>query len=145
MWRGLIEASGAGRSCPPADPAVLQRVEQSLGHPLPPELSALLLQTDGIEGPYGEGLVWPAEQILKNNETFRTDPQTRSLYRPFVSLLFIGDNGGGDQFALLRACERADVHVWDHETDERSPVAPDLAGYVRRALESGGEDWYRQP
>ncbi|MEU1103750.1 hypothetical protein ABZ408_22685 [Streptomyces tibetensis] len=43
------------------------------------------------------------------------------------------------------ACERADVHVWDHETDERSPVAPDLAGYVRRALESGGEDWYRQP
>ncbi|MEU1318096.1 hypothetical protein [Streptomyces tibetensis] len=43
------------------------------------------------------------------------------------------------------ACERADVHVWDHETDERSPVALDLTGYVRRALESGGEDWYRQP
>lgn len=105
MWRGLIEESGAGPSCPPADPAVLHRVEQSLGHPLPPDLSALLLQTDGIEGPYGEGIVWPAEQILENNRAFRTDPDIRSLHRPFDSLLFIGD--------------------------------------VRRALESGGEDWYR--
>ncbi|MEU7717374.1 SMI1/KNR4 family protein [Streptomyces tibetensis] len=143
MWRGLIEDSGAGLSCPPADPAALHHVEQSLGHPLPPDLSALLLQTDGIEGPYGEGLVWPAEHILENNQTFRTDPGIRSLYRPFDSLLFIGDNGGSDQFGLLWASERADIHIWDHETDERRPVAPDLAGYVRRALESGGGDWYR--
>ncbi len=101
MWRRLMEQSGAVPSCPPADPAVLHRVEESLGHPLPPDLSALLLETDGIEGPYGEGVVWPAEQILENNRTLRTDPEIRSL------------------------------------------VAADLAGYVRRALESGGEDWYR--
>ncbi|MFF9114122.1 glycosyltransferase [Streptomyces massasporeus] len=143
MRRGLIEEYGAGPSCPPVDPAVLHRVEQTLGHPLPADLSTLLLQTDGIEGPYGEGIVWPAEQILENNRTFRTDPEIRLLYRPFDSLLFIGDNGGGDQFALLWAFERASVHVWDHETDERGAVAPDLAGYVRRALGSGGEDWYR--
>ncbi|MFF7723326.1 SMI1/KNR4 family protein [Streptomyces luteogriseus] len=142
-WRGLIEEYGAGLSCRPADPALLHRVEQTLGHSLPPDLSALLLQTDGIEGPYGEGIVWPAEQILQNNRTFRTDLEIRAPYRPFDSLLFIGDNGGGDQFALLWASERGGVHVWDHETDERSPVAPDLAGYVRRALGSGGEDWYR--
>ncbi|MFJ8593199.1 hypothetical protein [Streptomyces sp. NPDC093598] len=43
----------------------------------------------------------------------------------------------------MRTPERAGVHVWDHETDERNLVASDLAGYVRRALESGGEDWYR--
>jgi hypothetical protein len=143
MRHGRIEESGAGSACPPADPVALHRVEQSLGHPLPPDLHALLLRTDGIEGPYGEGIVWPAEQILKNNQTFRTDPEIRSLYRPFASLLFIGDNGGGDQFALLWASERAGVHVWDHETDECILVAPDLAGYVRRALESGGDDWYR--
>nr|WP_298568168.1 SMI1/KNR4 family protein [uncultured Streptomyces sp.] len=143
MWRGLIEEYGPGPSRPPADPAVLHRVEQTLGRSLPPDLSALLLQTDGIEGPYGEGIVWPAEEILEINRTFRTDLGIRSLHRPFDSLLFIGDNGGGDQFALLRTSERAGVHVWDHETDERSPVAPDLAGYVRRALGSGGEDWYR--
>ncbi|MFD5738949.1 SMI1/KNR4 family protein [Streptomyces massasporeus] len=143
MWRGLIEESGAGQSRPPADRAALHRVEETLGHPLPPDLSALLRQTDGIEGPYGESIVWPTEQILKDNRTFRTDPEIRSLYRPFDSLLFIGDNGGGDQFALLWTSERADVHVWDHETDERSPVAPDLAGYVRRSLGSEGEDLYR--
>jgi hypothetical protein len=143
MWRGLIEESGAVPSCPPADPAVLHRVEQSLGHLLPPDLSALLLQTDGVEGPYGEAVVWPAEQILENNQNLRTDPEIRSLYRPFDSLLFIGDNGGGDQFALVPASARAGVHVWDHETDERSLVAADLADYVRKALESGGEDWYR--
>jgi cell wall assembly regulator SMI1 len=55
MWHGLIEESGAGSACPPADPVSLHRVEQSLGHPLPPDLHALLLRTDGIEGPYGEG------------------------------------------------------------------------------------------
>ncbi|NEE12576.1 SMI1/KNR4 family protein [Streptomyces sp. SID7499] len=126
MWSDLIEEYGAGLSCPPADPAVLRRVEQTLGHSLPPDLGALLLQTDGIEGPYGEGVVWPAEQILQNNRTFRADPEIRASYRPFDSLLFIGDNGGGDQFALLWACgarERAGVHVWDHETDERRRVA----------------------
>lgn len=35
------------------------------------------------------------------------------------------------------------MHVWDHETDERSLVAADLATYLREALGSGGEDWYR--
>lgn len=73
----------------------------------------------------------------------RRVPESRSLHRPFDSLLFIGDNGGGDQFALLWAFERAGVHVRDHERDERGAVAPDLAGYVRRALGSGGEGWYR--
>ncbi|MFC8033052.1 hypothetical protein ACFUVU_09590 [Streptomyces griseoincarnatus] len=38
---------------------------------------------------------------------------------PFDSLLFFGDNGGGDQFALVVAQERDDVFVWDHETGSR--------------------------
>lgn len=36
---------------------------------------------------------------------------------PFDSLLFFGDNGGGDQFALVVAPERDDIFVWGHETD----------------------------
>ncbi|WP_405506961.1 SMI1/KNR4 family protein [Streptomyces purpurascens] len=143
MWRDSLEDLETGPWRPPASPAALHTIETALGRPLPPTLRSLLLETDGIEGPYGEDVVWPAERILNDNVAFRTSPELRSLYRPFDPLLFFGDNGGGDQFALVRAPEGDGVHVWDHETDERSLVAADLATYLREALGSGGEDWYR--
>lgn len=63
---------------------------------------------------------------------------------PFDSLVFFGDNGGGDQFAFARLPDRPDVFVWEHETDSRYVVAGSLAQYVTLSLESGGEDWYCQ-
>ncbi|GGW92131.1 SMI1/KNR4 family protein [Streptomyces lomondensis] len=143
MWRDMVDELRTGALRPPAPRAVLHRIEESLGQPLPPALRSLLLETDGIEGPYGEDVVWPAERILNDNLTFRTDPGLRSLHRPFEPLLFFGDNGGGDQFAFVQDTGDAGVYVWDHETDERTLVATDLSVYVRQALGSGGEDWYR--
>lgn len=143
MWHELLEEFETGPRRPPAAPAALRGIETTLGRPLPPTLRSLLLETDGIEGPYGEDVVWPAERIWNDNLTFRTRLEFRSLYRPFDPLLFFGDNGGGDQFAFARAPGGGGVHVWDHETDERRLVAAGLASYVRKALGGGGEDWYR--
>ncbi|XVQ09876.1 hypothetical protein ACQP1W_46410 [Spirillospora sp. CA-255316] len=35
-----------------------------------------------------------------------------------------------------------EVWVWDHETDERTSVAPSLEDYLRRRADAGGDDWY---
>ncbi|MFF7310304.1 SMI1/KNR4 family protein [Streptomyces sp. NPDC008137] len=143
MWRESLEDLVTGPWRPPAPCATLHAVETSLGRPLPPALRSLLLETDGMEGPYGEDIVWPADRILNDNLAFRTRPEFRLLYRPFDPLLFFGDNGGGDQFAFIQSLGVGSVHVWDHETDERGLVAPDLDSYLRKALGSDGEDWYR--
>ncbi|MFI8831135.1 SMI1/KNR4 family protein [Streptomyces afghaniensis] len=76
--------------------------------------------------------------MLGDNLSFRNDEQYKSLYMKFDSLMFFGDNGGGDQFAFVRRLERHEVFVWDHETDSRILVAPSLERYVRSALESDG-------
>jgi hypothetical protein len=147
MWSDILAGFPAAEPHPPADPAALDRIEQSLGQPLPPALRAFLLESDGLDGEYGEEVVWSAERIARDNIDFRTAPELRSLYMPFEPLLFFGDNGGGDQFAFVRIPERPerddDVFVWDHETDSRSLVSGSLEGYLRAALGSGGGDWYR--
>ncbi|MEU1017136.1 SMI1/KNR4 family protein [Streptomyces sp. NPDC005898] len=121
----------------------VRAIEGGLGQSLPASLSALLLETDGIEDEFGTEVIWTAEKILAENLAFRSDEQYRALYMPFDSMLFFGDNGGGDQFAFVRTPEREEVFVWDHETDSRNLISPDLESYLRSALGSAGEDWYR--
>jgi hypothetical protein len=143
MWRDIVEAFPAAELRSPAHTAALDRIEETLGQPLPVDLRSFLLESDGLSDEYGTDLVWSAERILNDNLSFRENEQFRSLYMPFDPLIFFGDNGGGDQFAFVRLPERNEVFVWDHETDDRSLVAPSLETYLRTALESDGEDWYR--
>lgn len=143
MWREISEAFPSVELRSPADSAILDRIEETLGQPLPADLRSFLLESDGLSDEYGTDLVWSAERILSDNLSFRENEQFRSLYMPFDPLVFFGDNGGGDQFAFVRLPERNEVFVWDHETDDRSLVAPSLETYLRTALESDGEDWYR--
>ena len=56
--------------------------------------------TNGVEGEYGLGVIWPLERIVDDNVRFRNDAQFRGLYEPFDPLLFFADGGNGDQFAL---------------------------------------------
>lgn len=94
-------------------------------------LVEVLLESDGITGEHGLGLVWPLRRIVADNLVFRTSPDFRNLYMPFDPLLFFADGGNGDQFALLWTLERDDVFVWDHETDSRTWVAPTIEQYLR--------------
>ncbi|MDG9691184.1 SMI1/KNR4 family protein [Streptomyces mutabilis] len=142
-WRDIIDEFPSVLTRRPAEPHVLERLEQLLGLALPGELNALLLESDGLLDEYGTDVVWSAERILSDNLAFRNDEEYRSLYLPFDYLIFFGDNGGGDQFAFTCRPPREEVFVWDHETDERNAVSPTLASFVRSALASDGEDWYR--
>ncbi|MDN0193723.1 SMI1/KNR4 family protein [Streptomyces sp. S.PNR 29] len=143
MWREIVEVFPSAELRNPVTSDVLDRIEAALGQSLPGDLRSFLLESDGLADEYGTDVIWSAERILSDNLAFRGEEQYRSLYMPFDSLVFFGDNGGGDQFAFVRQPERNEVFVWDHETDGRTLVAPSLESYVRSALESDGEDWYR--
>jgi hypothetical protein len=134
MWRELIERfSGSHTFRPPASETRLRAVEASLGVALPDELRDLLLESDGVLGEYGLGLVWSLERIDADNRKFRRYPDFRELYMPFDTLLFFADAGNGDQFAfaiLEGVVPKSDVFAWDHEDDSRTLVAPSLAKYL---------------
>ncbi|GAB2984208.1 SMI1/KNR4 family protein [Streptomyces pseudoechinosporeus] len=143
MWRELALEFPDVELHDPATEDALRSIEEQLGQPAPRSLRALLMETNGIDANYGTEIIWKVERIIAENVSFRSNEQFRTLYMPFDSLLFFGDNGGGDQFAFVRTPEREDVFVWDHETDSRNWISPSLETFLRSALESGGEDWYR--
>ncbi|MDX2702655.1 SMI1/KNR4 family protein [Streptomyces sp. PA03-6a] len=127
---------------PPVDRAALAEAEQRLGRALPAQLTALLLEADGMVGTYGKDVVWSLHRIVEQNLLFWSPDAFPGLYMPFDALLFFGDNGGGDQFAFVQTPKRPDIFVWDHEDDSRLWAARELDDYLRRALADGG-DWYR--
>ena len=114
-----------------ASDAAIRACEAALDQPLPGDLAALLRESDGVQGEYGLGLIWPVQRIRTDNVAFRTDATFASLYMPFEPLLFFADAGNGDQFAFVVRDRPADVFVWDHETDSRTMVAPSLATYLQ--------------
>ncbi len=114
----------------PATEAAIRSCERSLGARLDEDLVALLLETNGVVGEFGLGLIWPIERIAADNITFRTTPDFADLYMPFDPLVFFADDGGGDQFAFVQRDRRKDVFVWDHENDSRTWVAPHLDRYL---------------
>ncbi|TDT97279.1 SMI1/KNR4 family protein SUKH-1 [Streptomyces sp. 846.5] len=131
MWTDLVAALPVVAILhPPASEAALRDAAEALGHPLPEELVALLRESDGVEGEYGLGLIWPVERIVAVNRALRDDPALERLYMPFDPLLFFGDAGNGDQFALVPMTTRPDVFAWNHEDDSRTWVAPGLAKYL---------------
>ncbi|MYQ45236.1 SMI1/KNR4 family protein [Streptomyces sp. SID4985] len=131
MWIETVAAlPGKAVFQSPAAESSLTRCAAVLGRPLPADLVALLRESDGIEGEYGDGIVWSAERIASENRSLRENADFRFLHMPFEPLLFFADAGNGDLFALLSAIDRPDVFVWDHETDSRTWVAPNLATYL---------------
>jgi hypothetical protein len=146
MWRELVGRlyDGADFAAPASD-GEIDQIERRLGQPVPDGLRGLLRETDGVEDEYGSGLVWPVRTIIEQNVEFRGSADFSQLYMSFDQLMFIGDDGGGDQFAFVRvpAVRPDDVFVWDHETDERKCVAVSLEDYLERRAGSSGDDWYK--
>ncbi|WP_329438712.1 SMI1/KNR4 family protein [Streptomyces sp. NBC_01426] len=131
VWTEAVTAlPGTTLFQPPASEQSLVHCATALGHPLPADLAALLRESNGIEGEYGDGLIWSAERIASENQSLRADAELATLYMPFDPLLFFADAGNGDLFALLARIDRPDVFVWNHEDDSRTWVAPSLAKYL---------------
>ena len=114
-----------------ASEAAIRACEAALGQGLPHDLAELLRESDGVEGEYGLGLIWPVERIRTDNLAFRSDSTFARLYMPFDPLMFFADAGNGDQFAFVMLDRPVDVFVWDHETDSRTMIAPSLATYLQ--------------
>jgi hypothetical protein len=146
MWRDLIERLyGDAEFAAPVPEEDIDRIERRLGQTVPDELRRLLRETDGVRTDDGSGLVWSVQEIIEQNTAFRQSTDFARLYMSFDQLMFIGDNGGGDQFAYVRvpAGRPDDVFVWDHETDERKWVAGSLRDYLERRAGAPGDDWYK--
>ncbi|MGW3625473.1 SMI1/KNR4 family protein [Streptomyces sp. NPDC000880] len=126
----------------PVDATALAEAERRLGRSLPSQLTALLMETDGIVDEYGTDVVWSLDRIVEQNLLFWSPDTFPGLYMPFDPLLFFGDNGGGDQFAFVLTTERPNIFVWDHENDSRLWAAREMEDYLHRSL-AGDGDWYR--
>lgn len=133
MWRELITTHSSDSTF--ADPATRSEIrlaEESLGSSFPDSLRDALLESNGVEGEYGLGLLWPVSRIVSENLSFRNNAEFRDIYMPFDCLLFFADAGNGDQFAFVVTdgeVRRPCVFVWNHEDDSRSMVAPSLERY----------------
>lgn len=146
MWGELIgRLYGGAEFAAPASDEEIDQIERRLGQAVPYELRELLRQTNGVRTEYGSGLVWSVQEIIKENAEFRQSADFAELYMSFDQLMFMGDNGGGDQFAYVRvpAGRPDDVFVWDHETDDRKWVAGSLEDYLKRRAGSDGDTWYK--
>ena len=132
MWRELIDSvERQGVFSRPASEDLIGQAERQLGMVFPDELRRLLGETDGIEGQYGLGIIWPVERIVADNIRFRT--AEGEGYMPFESLLFFADAGNGDQFAFpvtAAGQARDEVFAWDHEDHSRRWFADSLRGYL---------------
>ncbi|MFF3943174.1 SMI1/KNR4 family protein [Streptomyces phaeofaciens] len=144
MWRQAATESFPGVGFrEPVQTSDLVAAEARLRRTLPAELQGLLLESNGVIGHTCVETVWPIDQIVDRNLLFWSDETFAQLYMPFDSLLFFGDNGGGDQFAFVQKPHRPDIFVWEHESDSRRWVANNLQDYLGRVLRTGGDDWYR--
>jgi hypothetical protein len=131
------------RFAAPASAPALSALQQALGTAVPEELASLLRESDGLADRYGASLVWPAAQIARENDVFRTNQDFRRLYMPFDSLLFFGEAGNGDQFfyrILDGEVRHPDIYVWDHETDGRTWRAVSLAVFLTATLREQAQE-----
>ncbi|MFE3635625.1 SMI1/KNR4 family protein [Streptomyces cellostaticus] len=143
MWKeAAAEALPEVEFRAPVEATALAEAERHLGRGLPAQLTALLMETNGMVGEYGTDVVWSLDRIVEQNLLFWSPDTFPGLYMPFDPLLFFGDNGGGDQFAFVLTPERPDIFVWDHENDSRLWAARELEDYLHRSL-AGDGDWYR--
>lgn len=138
MWRDIVAAlDPAATFLPPTNQDMIWAAEATVGQSLPAELAALLLESNGIEGPFGAGLIWPVERIAQDNRRMRHSPDLAERFMPFEALLFFADDGGSVQYAVVRHPCRDDIFAWDRTDDSRRWFAPRLEDYLRRCLRKG--------
>ena len=138
MWRELVQAVCS--ECAFASPASehqLNDMEAALGTALPPELKALLVESNGIGDKYGRG-VMSCEEIININLYLRADTNIDDVYMPFDNMFFFAAAVNSDMFFFPiqgnGKINNPDVFHWNHETDGRAWIAGDLSRFV--------EQWY---
>ncbi|WP_082772052.1 SMI1/KNR4 family protein [Actinoplanes sp. TFC3] len=117
-WRDVVLAVLPSAQLTDGAPSeAVAAASERLGAALPEDLAALLAETDGVRSPDGQDLVWPLARLVVAD-----------------GLLVFGDSGGGSDRVAYDALSPAHIVVWNRDTDERRPVAVDLADYLTRVL-----------
>lgn len=110
----------------------IKMTEEQLGVSFHNDLIEVLMESNGVTGEYGLGLLWSTDRIKSENLMFRSNDDFKELYMSFDDLLFFGDAGNGDQFAYPiqnGKIQRNDIFIWNHEEDSRNWIAPNLKAY----------------
>jgi hypothetical protein len=108
VWAEMIGGlAGVARFHEAATEAAIRACERALGHQLPDQLVALLRESNGVDGEYGLGLVWPAERIAEDNLMFRSNPDFADVYMPFDPLLFFSSRMRVTATSSPSCCEAA--------------------------------------
>lgn len=112
-----------------ADAAQIHSVEKALGCIFPPELKALLSETNG------DGyLIFSEDEILETNIETRT--MLSEGYEGLDKLLFFAGNGCGDYYCYkILPSGQADsstIYIWMHEENESEVVAHSLLEMIDR-------------
>jgi cell wall assembly regulator SMI1 len=135
-WRDVVLAVlPSAQLADGAPPGAVAGADGSLGAPLPEDLASLLQETDGVRSSDGSYLIWPVERIVHDNLDLRNLP----AFKVPDPLLVFGDSGGGSDRVAWDATSPAHIVIWDRDTDERRPVAVDLADYLTRVLVEEGD------
>lgn len=119
----LTRISGKLGFRPGVTEEALLHAEESMGERLPEDLRALYLESDGVAWKAEHlDLIWPLQELVKQNCEFRSNEDFRELYMSFAQLLFFADDGCGDQFGyrMLPEPSSGQVYRWDHENDDRT-------------------------
>lgn len=105
---------------------------------LPRELEELYRQTNGVDelldGQKIGELVWSIDRVIETNKEYRNHPDFKDLYMSFDQFLFISDAGNGDLFGFVTIngkFDRYDIFTWNHESDSRTWVAPNLTTFIK--------------
>lgn len=120
----------------------LAEFEKESGLRLPPEMKALYLLTDGVQD--GWWTVFPIDRLLEVNaaQRLRAAKEGDEFYLSFESMFFFGEEGNGDLYGFPVANGEVIGRVfrWDHETDDREIVAPNLLSFLQYQIEFKEEE-----
>jgi len=138
-WKkAVLELDSRAELAPPFVEGTIAEAEKALRIELPSDLRGFFLEAGGLVADYGSEVIWKLSDVVSRNKEFRNSVEFAELYMPFEHLLFFGDDGGGDQFALAihadGAIHKPDVYRWEHETDARSWFASGLAQFLGKRL-----------
>jgi SMI1-KNR4 cell-wall len=121
---------------PPARQEEIRNAEAKLDVVFPNDLTELLGQSNGLAH-RGASFVWSADEIVKQNLEMRSVQGFRTLFMPFDTLLFFGDDANSDLFfipILDGETRHGFVFRWDHETDSRISQAHNLQTFVDKFI-----------
>lgn len=138
-WKMTVTAHDSGAEfAPPSDAVSIAEAEKVLNVEFPSDLRSFFLEAGGLVVDYGCEIIWKVSDVVSRNKEFRDTVSFRELYMPFDHLLFFGDDGGGDQFAIAIQADgivhKHDVYRWEHETDARSWFASGLSQFLEKRL-----------